>query len=140
MRQRSVPIARGDVGQTDKPYKTIGKLSSTLRIAYRNIGRNTSGELIDLENVSLLASYDSAVAVFGYNPHCGYRVYLLPRYDYSVTTWRHVHAFIQDFCYGVTDVDARTMRTYAKLGVLHDGYEYAFAKAHMNCYGDWLTH
>lgn len=118
----------------------LRSMSATVYNAPRTTVMLDSGELIDLENVSLLASYDSAVAVFGYNPHCGYRVYLLPRYDYSVTTWQHVHAFIQDFCYGVTDVDARTMRTYAKLGVLHDGYEYAFAKAYMNCYGDWLTH
>lgn len=94
-----------------------------------------NGEIVELESAYVLTSYSSRVAVY-----YKMRVYLLPRYDYSVTTWRHVHAFIQDFCYGVTDVDARTMRTYAKLGVLHDGYEYAFAKAYMNCYGDWLTH
>lgn len=56
------------------------------------------GENIYLENAYVLTSYASRVAVY-----CKMRVYLLPRYDYSVTTWRHLHAFVQDYCSFVRD-------------------------------------
>ena len=81
-----------------------------------------SGEVLDLENALVLHSYSSRVAVY-----CKMRVYLLPRYDYSVTTWKHVHAFIQDYCRFVRDCDAREMRKIAALGVEDDEKEYAFA-------------
>lgn len=54
--------------------------------------RLENGENLQLENAYVLTSYASRVAVF-----CKMRCYLLPRYDYSVTTWKHVHAFINDF-------------------------------------------
>lgn len=81
-----------------------------------------SGEVLDLENALVLHSYSSRVAVY-----CKMRVYLLPRYDYSVTTWKHVHAFIQDYCRFVRDCDAREMRKIAARGVEDDEKEYAFA-------------
>lgn len=59
-----------------------------------------SGEVLNLENALVLHSYSSRVAVY-----CKMRVYLLPRYDYSVTTWKHVHAFIQDYCRFVWDTN-----------------------------------
>lgn len=86
-----------------------------------------SSEIVDLRNAYVLKSYNSRVAVYGYNKHSGWRVYLLPRYDYSVTTWKHVHAFIQDYCDYVTDKPAREIREWAGLGVTNDGFEYAFA-------------
>lgn len=70
----------------------------------------------------VLHSYSSRVAVY-----CKMRVYLLPRYDYSVTTWKHVHAFIQDYCRFVWDTNAREMRKIAALGVEDVEKEYAFA-------------
>ena len=36
---------------------------------------------------------------------------------HSVTTWKHVHAFIQDYCRFVWDTNAREMRKIAALGV-----------------------
>ena len=81
-----------------------------------------NGEIVELENAQVLWSYSSRVAVY-----CKMRVYLLPRYDYSVTTWKHLHAFIQDYCDMVRDYDARTMRKVAE-EELHGG-EYVFAKA-----------
>lgn len=81
-----------------------------------------SGEVLNLENALVLHSYSSRVAVY-----CKMRVYLLPRYDYSVTTWKHVHAFIQD-CTLVWDCNAREMRKIAALGVDDVEKEYAFAK------------
>lgn len=81
-----------------------------------------SGKVLNLENALVLHSYSSRVAVY-----CKMRVYLLPFYDYSVTTWKHVHAFIQDYCGFVRDCNAREMRKIAALGVEDDDKEYAFA-------------
>lgn len=80
------------------------------------------GENIHLENAHVLTSYASRVAVY-----CKMRVYLLPRYDYSVTTWKHLHAFIEDYCSFVRDCDAKTMREIASYGVTDTECEYAFA-------------
>ena len=81
-----------------------------------------SGKILNLEDALVLHSYSSRVAVY-----CKMRVYLLPLYDYSVTTWKHVHAFIQDYCSFVCDCNAREMRKIAALGVEDVEKEYAFA-------------
>ena len=81
-----------------------------------------NGDNIHLENAYVLTSYASRVAVY-----CKMRVYLLPRYDYSVTTWKHVHAFIEDYCSFVRDYDAKTIREIASYGVNDTECEYAFA-------------
>ena len=81
-----------------------------------------SGEVLNLENALVLHSYSSRVAVY-----CKMRVYLLPRYDYSVTTWKHVHAFIQDYCRFVNDYGAARIRTIAREGVYNTEKEYAFS-------------
>ena len=80
------------------------------------------GERIQLENAYVLTSYASRVAVY-----CKMRVYLLPRYDYSITTWKHVHAFIQDYCSFVNDYGAARMRAIAREGVYNTEKEYAFS-------------
>lgn len=72
----------------------------------------SNGEIVNLENCLVLTSYSSRVAVY-----CKMRVYLLPRYDFSITTWRHVHAFIQDYCDMVRDYPASQIRAIAKEGV-----------------------
>lgn len=82
-----------------------------------------SGQVLDLENALVLHSYSSRVAVY-----CKMRVYLLPRHDYSVTTWKHVHAFVQDYCSFVNDYSAARMRAIAREGVNNTEKEYAFAK------------
>lgn len=93
------------------------------------------GENIHLENAYVLTSCASRVAVY-----CKMRVYLLPRYDYSVTTWEHVHAFIDDYCSFVRDYDAKTIREIASYGVADTECEYAFASGivtgmeHLECY------
>lgn len=81
-----------------------------------------SGEVLNLENALVLHSYTSRVAVY-----CKMRVYLLPRYDYSVTTWKHIHAFIQDYCSFVNDYSAARMRAIAREGVYNFEREYAFS-------------
>lgn len=86
-----------------------------------------NGETVELENAYVLWSYASRVAVY-----CKMRVYLLPRYDYSVTTWKHVHAFIQDYCPGVRDYCAKTMRYNAE-HELNNG-EYMLANGWVNTY------
>ena len=80
-----------------------------------------NGENINLENAYVLTSYASRVAVY-----CKMRVYLLPRYGYSVTTWKHLHAFIEDYCSFVRDYDAKTIREIASHGVTDIECEYAF--------------
>lgn len=80
-----------------------------------------NGEVVKLENATVLTSYASRVAVY-----CKMQVFLLPRYCYSVTTWKHLHAFIYDYCPGVRDYSANEMRRIAKYK-LHGG-EYQFAK------------
>lgn len=81
-----------------------------------------SGDVLNLENALVLHSYASRVAVY-----CKMRVYLLPRYDYSVTTWKHVHAFIQDYCSFVNDYPANKIRAIASEGVYNTCKEYAFS-------------
>lgn len=81
-----------------------------------------SGEILELENALVLHSYNSRVAVY-----CKMRVYLLPRYDYSVTTWKHVHAFIQDYCSFVNDYPADKIRAIGSDGVYNEQKEYAFS-------------
>lgn len=81
-----------------------------------------SGEIVTLPNAYVLTSYSSRVAVYDGKA----TVYLLPRYDYSVTTWKHVHAFVCDYWAPAYDYDANTIRQIAsgKLG----GDEYVFAR------------
>ena len=81
-----------------------------------------NGEVLNLENALVLHSYSSRVAIY-----CKMRVYLLPRYDYSVTTWKHVHAFVQDYCSFVNDCGAARMRFIAREGVYNTEKEYAFS-------------
>lgn len=47
-----------------------------------------------IDNAIILKSYNSVVAV--YNIDNGF-MFLLPRYDYSVTTLRHIRAFFEDY-------------------------------------------
>lgn len=71
--------------------------------------RLENGENLQLENAYVLTSYASRVAVYS-NMRC----YLLPRYGCSITTWKHVHAFINDFCDFVPDMSAADIRATAK--------------------------
>lgn len=82
----------------------------------------SNGERVTLENCLVLHSYASRVAVY-----CKMRVYLLPRYDYSVTTWKHVHAFVQDYCSFVRDYPANVIRDIARYGAQDTELEYAFS-------------
>lgn len=100
--------------------KKLRNMSATVEHVDNITIETASGEIVELENAYVLTSYSSRVAVY-----CKMRVYLLPRYDYSVTTWKHVHAFIQDYCSFVNDYDAKTMRYHAK-HELNNG-EYMFA-------------
>lgn len=88
-----------------------------------------NGERVELEDAYVLTSYSSRVAVY-----CKMRVYLLPRYDYSVTTWKHIHAFVQDYCDFVRDMPARDMRIAAKTEA--NNGEYMFANGWVNYWGD----
>lgn len=83
------------------------------------IEENRHGEKIYhvYSSVKALKSYNSIVAMATYDD-----LFMLPRYDYSPTTWKHVHAFIQD-CTPFTDLCASDMRRAFKDGSY--GYHYA---------------
>lgn len=94
-----------------------------------------TGNLFTVTDAFILTSYASRVAVYGYDARSEkYRVFLLPRYDYSVTTWKHLHAFIQDYCASGMDVNANIMRKRARLGCSYEEYEYEFVNGIV--YGD----
>lgn len=48
----------------------------------------------DIHYPAILTSYRTDVAVYDDSTN---HVYLLPDYDYSTTTTKHVHAFIEDY-------------------------------------------
>lgn len=76
------------------------------------IEENRHGEKIYhvYDSVKALKSYDSIVAMA-----TSEGIFMLPRYDYSPTTWKHVQAFIQD-CAPFTDLCASDMRRAFKDG------------------------
>lgn len=69
---------------------------------------------VDVHYPTILTSYKTDVAVYDNNLNV---VYLLPDYDCSNTTMKHLHAFIEDFTYiqnkPIKDIrkDAATTKT-----------------------------
>lgn len=132
--QDTTTLYRGISSRVDNEHVThgIGRFLMKLRsmsATVENVPAITlqlrSGEIVNLENATVLYSYDSMVAVY-----CKMRVYLLPRYDYSVTTWKHVHAFVQDYCDFCRDMPARDMRLAAEHE--YNNGEYMFANGWVN--------
>lgn len=107
--------------------KKLRRMSATVERVESITVELANGERVTLENADVLTSYSSRVAIY-----CKMRVYLLPRYDYSVTTLRHVHAFIQDYCSFVRDYDVKTIRNIAANGL--NGGEYMFANGIVGAY------
>lgn len=102
--------------------KKLRSMSATVETVENITLELESGEFVDLKNATVLTSYASRVAVY-----CKMQVFLLPRFDYSVTTWKHLHAFVEDYCPMVRDYNAATMRQNAKERA--NGGEYQLAKA-----------
>lgn len=92
---------------------------------------NDTQEIINVSNAYVLTSYNSIVAVSD-----GKRIYLLPRYDYSNTTWKHVHAFVQDFT-NLNDMCAKDIRDIIKH--YDDNAQYVYCDAYLNMWGEWRT-
>lgn len=69
-------------------------------------------ELVNVPNAYILKSYSSYVAV--YDNKADGTLYLLPRYDYSTTTWQHMHKFLADYAPELNK-SADFMRNMAKL-------------------------
>lgn len=97
----------------------LRKMSASVDMV-ENITLISNGEIITLNNATVLKSYESRVAVY-----CKMQVFLLPRFDYSITTWKHLHAFIDDYCGGVRDCSAREMRYKAEFELNNGEYRYA---------------
>ena len=92
---------------------------------------NDTQEIIDVSDAYALMSYTSVVAFTD-----GKRIYLLPRYDYSNTTWKHVHAFVQDFT-NLNDMCAKDIRDIIKH--YDDNAQYVYCDAYRNMWGEWRT-
>lgn len=73
---------------------------------------NETGEVFNIEDGIVLTSYSSKVAVYD---RANYKLYMLPRYEYSNTTWKHIHAFIDDFTYIPSNWGAVRLRDEMKL-------------------------
>lgn len=78
-----------------------------------------------INNPVILTSYNSKVAIYD-----GKSLFLLPRYDYSVTTWKHLHAFIQDYT-NLSDLSASDIRK-----ALKDDNDVCFIAC--NGYVEWI--
>lgn len=76
-----------------------------------------TGEICNVDGY-ILVSYSSIVAAYDVN--LGH-VYLLPRYDYSITTTKHVHAFMQDYCPVGTDVPYSELRRLCRANTKGEG-------------------
>ena len=86
-------------------------------------GVGYKGRYEEIENATVLISYNSVVAIWD-----GDTIFLLPRYDYSATTWKHLHAFIEDYTW-LPNENAVSIRRRAL-----EGDNYAFSLA-FNLYG-----
>ena len=136
--QDTTTLRRGISSRVDNEHVThgIGRFLMKLRNMSATVDHVdnitielANGERVKLENAYVLTSYSSRVAVY-----CKMRVYLLPRYDYSVTTWKHVHAFVQDYCDFVRDMPARDMRLAAEHE--YNNGEYMFANGWVDTYSN----
>lgn len=69
-------------------------IMNNIKVQTGNVDENTYRATV-IKNAIALQSYDSVVALFDIR-YC--TLYLLPRFNYSPTTWKHLHAFIDDIC------------------------------------------
>lgn len=94
-----------------KKYRVECVSSVRLQVATRLFNRNYA---------TVLYSYGTPVAIYS-----EMQVFLLPKYDYSVTTMKHLHKFIKQHCEFCRDYPIAEIRKIAaKRGF--DG-EYIFA-------------
>lgn len=73
----------------------LRSMSATVERHSIDVVVKETGEIVSIPDAFILKSYRSIVAVYPFNDN---KLYLLPRYDYSNTTWKHLHAFVQDYC------------------------------------------
>lgn len=63
--------------------------------------RTMNGEIVELSEYTMFVSYYSRCAVYSNDT-----LYLLPRYDYSVTTIKQLHEFMRQYCGFDTSIHA----------------------------------
>lgn len=99
-----------------------------------NIMLDDNYTVIKLYDATVLTSYASRVAVYANN-----RVYLLPRYAYSITTIKQLHAFIDDYCPFVDDMPIAGIRKAMREGggdfVAARGFAYGKPSRDCDCEG-----
>ena len=88
------------------------------------------GNMFDRDHADVLESYGTPVAVYS-----NMQVFLLPYYNYSATTIKHLHRFVREVCDFCNDYPLHEMEKIARLDV-EDG-EYRFASlAYMLSYDE----
>lgn len=76
----------------ESPYKRTEFISGTTGEVFTLAGKH-----------DVLVSYSTPVAIYDNQMDC---LYLLPKWDCSVTTQSHVRKFIEDFCSGARTTSA----------------------------------
>lgn len=108
-------------------------MSATVERHAIDVVVGSTEEIVHIPDAFILKSYDSYVAVYPFN---GNKLYLLPRYDYSNTTWKHLHAFVQDYCEPkIDDNCASVIRSYES-GKLSGG-DYVFCSGFYSGGREW---
>ena len=100
----------------------------------------TTNQRMTLASPIMLRSYGTLVAIYGKvrQQQQKPKLFLLPKYDASRTTWKHLHAFVTDHCTGIEDMSAKDMRLAANAGVLelngirHNTSNFSFAKYYLS--------
>lgn len=95
-------------------------MSATVSKEYVKLHNELYNETIEGE-MYVLTSYNSRVACID---NRNAKVYLLPRWDYSQTTSKHVHAFIQDHGTSVRDKSYREIRKEIQNDAYNSMFEY----------------
>lgn len=118
----------------------LRSMSAEVRSVYGVKVEDCHGQLIELDGMACeLTSYNSVVAY--YHVKTGI-LYLLPRYDYSVTTWKHIHAFIQDYCDCTPDWGAKRIRQDMKMYNDNPDFAADFVPCVMacKCFNNWFRY
>lgn len=90
------------------------KFNCTVRLC------DEEGNMIDRDYANVLESYGTPVAVYS-----NMQVFLLPYYNYSATTIKHLHRFVREECYFCNDYPLHKMEKIARLGFKETEYRFA---------------
>lgn len=90
------------------------KFNCTVRLC------DEEGNMFDRDHADVLESYGTPVAVYS-----NMQVFLLPYYNYSATTIKHLHRFVREECDFCNDYPLHEMEKIARLGFKETEYRFA---------------